>query len=238
MTNSLEVKGLAVGYTEAIVTDIDFRVNGGDIVALVGVNGAGKSTILKSIMGSARVHAGKIELNGADVTNRRSDLLARDGVAYVPQEHAVFSGLTVAENLRMGGYSLPRRTVASRIEDQLARFPQLVPKLSAMAHVLSGGERRQLALARALMTEPTIILLDEPTSNLSADLAHELLSGHVARLAQDGRAVVIVEQRVEMVLKASTRACLIGGGKMRMSGEAQQVLEVIREHGLLVTSAV
>ena len=238
MSNSLVVKGLAVGYSEAIVTDIDFSASEGDIVALVGVNGAGKSTILKSIMGSARVHAGVIELNGTDVTGRRSDLLAREGVAYVPQEHAVFSGLTVAENLRMGGYSLPRRLVATRIEEQLARFPQLVPKLSSMAHVLSGGERRQLALARALMTEPTVILLDEPTSNLSADLANELLSGHVARLAKDGRAVVVVEQRVEMVLKAATRACLIGGGKMRMCGEADEVLGVIREHGLLVTTVV
>jgi ABC-type branched-subunit amino acid transport system ATPase component len=238
MSNSLAVKGLAVGYSEPIVTDIDFSASEGDIVALVGVNGAGKSTILKSIMGSARVHAGVIELNGTDVTGRRSDLLAREGVAYVPQEHAVFSGLTVAENLRMGGYSLPRRLVAKRIEEQLARFPQLVPKQSSMAHVLSGGERRQLALARALMTEPTVILLDEPTSNLSADLANELLSGHVARLAQDGRVVVVVEQRVEMVLAAATRACLIGGGKMRMCGEAHEVLGVIREHGLLVTTVV
>lgn len=238
MTSSLIVEGLAAGYQEPVVKNVDFSVNGGEIVAIVGVNGAGKSTILKAIIGSATVHAGKVFLDGKNVTRRRSDLLAREGIGYVPQEHAVFSGLSVAENLRMGGYTLSRQLVNERIDLQLERFPQLIPKMSSMAHLLSGGERRQLGLARALMAEPTVILLDEPTSNLSADLAEELLSVHIARLSQEGRCVVVVEQRVEMILKAADKACFIGGGSMRMWDAANVVLDVIREHGLLVTSMV
>lgn len=235
MTNTLSVEGLAAGYREVIVKGVQFAAAGGEVVAIVGVNGAGKSTILKAIVGDARVHAGKVLIDGQDVTHRRTDLLARAGVGYVPQADAVFPGLTVVENLRMGGYALPRRLLAERVDAQLERFPQLVPKLSTMAHLLSGGERRQLALGRALMVEPSIMLLDEPTSNLSPDLAADLLFNHVARLAGEGRCVVVVEQRVEMVLKAAHRACLIGAGKMQLLSDAPAVLASIREHGLLVT---
>lgn len=233
MIVSLALEGLSAGYGEVIVSDVEFTATSGEVLAVVGVNGAGKSTILKSIVGGARVHAGRVYLNGKDVTGRRGDLLARGGIGYVPQSNDVFPGLTVTENLRMGGYQLPRREIAGRAAAVLERFPQLVVKHSALAHRLSGGERKQLAIARALMPEPSVLLLDEPTSNLSPNLAEDLLFNQIPSLAAESRCVVVVEQRVEVVLRAAHRACLIGGGRMQSVADAESILDLVHAHGLL-----
>lgn len=234
MSERMRVEELSAGYAEPVVQGVSFSCSPGEIVAIVGANGAGKSTILKTIMGEARVHGGKIFYEGADVTGRSSDYLTRNGIGYVPQLHDVFPGLSVMENLKMGGYLLSRDLLHRRIEAALERFPQLQAKRGASAHKLSGGERKQLALARALMIDPKLILLDEPTSNLSPNIADELLFTYVPALVNEGRCMIIVEQRVEAVLEIAHQACLIGGGKMRRSGPAGEILEFVREHGLLV----
>jgi ABC-type branched-subunit amino acid transport system ATPase component len=237
MSERIRIEGLSAGYAEPVVGQVSLSCASGEIVAIVGANGAGKSTILKTIMGEARVHSGHIFYEDEEVTGRRSDYLARQGIGYVPQLNDVFPGLSVIENLKMGGFLLSRPVLNERIEASFERFPQLRPKRSASAHKLSGGERKQLALARALMIAPRLILLDEPTSNLSPNIADELLQGYVPRLAAEGCAIIIVEQRVEAALQVAHHACLIGGGRMRRSGPASEVLEFVRENGLLVDSA-
>lgn len=232
----LRVQSLDAGYREVVVSGVDFTCNEGEIVVIVGVNGAGKSTILKAIMGEATVHAGHVFHNGEEITARSADVLAQRGIGYVPQLNDVFPGLSVTENLRMGGYLLPRHLVHERAERCLERFPQLRAKHGSSAHKLSGGERKQLALARALMTEPTLILLDEPTSNLSPNVVEELLFVLVPALAAEGRSIVIVEQAVEAALSIADRACLVGNGRMLRSGDAKEMLEVVTTHGLLAES--
>lgn len=232
----LRAERLDAGYREVIVTGVEFVVHTGEIVVIVGVNGAGKSTILKSIMGEARVHGGRVFHRGEDVTGMSEHLLARRGIGYVPQLNDVFPGLSVMENLRMGGFLLPRHLISERIEQNFQRFPQLVAKKSASAHKLSGGERKQLAIARSLMTDPTLLLLDEPTSNLSPNVVEELLFEIVPGLAKEGRSLLIVEQSVEAALSIADRACLVGGGRMIRSGDAAEMLEVVKDQGLLAES--
>lgn len=232
----LRVENVSAGYREVVVTGVELAVHSGEIVVIVGVNGAGKSTILKSIMGEARVHAGRVFHHGHDVTGIGAHLLARSGVGYVPQLNDVFPGLSVMENLRMGGYQLPHHLVAERIDANLQRFPQLVAKRGASAHKLSGGERKQLAIARALMTDPTLLLLDEPTSNLSPNLVEALLFEIVPALRDEGRSLLVVEQSVEAALSIADYACLVGGGRMIRGGDAQEMLTVVRDHGLLAES--
>lgn len=233
MIPALEVHGLAAGYGDIIVRDVEFTVTPNEVFAIVGVNGAGKSTILKSIVGGATVHSGTIILEGTVVTGFPGDQLARMGIGYVPQSNDIFPGLTVTENLRMGGYMVKRREVNGRIEDILGRFPQLSPKRSTRADKLSGGERKQLAIARALMAEPKVLLLDEPTSNLSPIIAENLLFTWVRNLASNGTCVVVVEQRVELVLEAADRACLVGGGRMQQVAGAKEMLSIVKTRGLL-----
>ena len=233
MTASLELRAVAAGYSEVIVRNVSFVANSNEILAIVGVNGAGKSTILKSIVGGSIVHSGCVYLNGEDITGRPGDQLAKQGIGYVPQSNDIFPGLTVLENLKMGGFLLKRRDVPGRIDLMFDRFPQLIPKRAIHADKLSGGERKQLAIARALMSEPTILLLDEPTSNLSPNVAESLLFKWVRELADEGRSIVVVEQRVEMVLEAADVACLIGGGAMQLMSDAKEILEVVRTQGLL-----
>lgn len=233
MSERLCIQALAAGYAEPVVRGISLTCRAGEVVAIVGVNGAGKSTILKTIMGEARAHSGRVLYEGDDVTGSPGDLLARRGIGYVPQLNDIFPGLSVIENLKMGGYLLSRHLLGERLEAVLHRFPQLRAKRSSSAHKLSGGERKQLALGRALMTDPRLLLLDEPTSNLAPKIADELLHVSVPGLAAEGRSVLLVEQRVEAALQSAHRACLIGGGRMRREGAAADLLDFVRAHGLL-----
>lgn len=233
MTTNLELRDVAAGYSEVIVRDISFVASPREVLAIVGVNGAGKSTILKAVVGGSTVHSGHVFLNGEEVTGRPGDQLAKQGIGYVPQSNDVFAGLTVIENLKMGGFLLKKREVQGRIDEMIDRFPQLAPKRSTNADKLSGGERKQLAIARALMAAPTVLLLDEPTSNLSPNVAESLLFTWVRELADEGRCIVVVEQRVEMVLEAADRACLIGSGAMQLVAPADEILQIVRTQGLL-----
>jgi branched-chain amino acid transport system ATP-binding protein len=221
----LEVRGFSAGYGRAlIVSGVDLDVCEGEVVAVVGPNGAGKSTLLKAIVGVIPPMAGTVRFRGDLVTKLSTDELARRGIGYIPQSRDVFDTLTVEENLRMGGYLLKRTQVESGIERVLATFPTLKPLFRRTAHKLSGGERKLVAIAKVMMLQPTLYLLDEPTSNLSVELAHKLLTEQVPRLAGTGAAVLIVEQKAKAALEVSQWAYLMVAGVISMSSPAAELL--------------
>jgi ABC-type branched-subunit amino acid transport system ATPase component len=221
----LEVRELAAGYGPTpIVSAVNLDVGEGEVVAVVGPNGAGKSTLLKAIVGVIPAMAGTVRFQGHSVTNLSGDELARRGIGYVPQSHDVFDTLTVAENLRIGGYLLRREEVDARVATILSTFPMLRPLLGRTAHKLSGGERKLVAIARVMMLEPSFYVLDEPTSNLSVDLARKLLGEHIPRIAETGAAVLLVEQKAKAALEVSQWAYLMVAGAVSMSMAAQEML--------------
>src|SRR5207244_1366525 len=169
-----------------VVQDVSISVGAGEIVAVIGPNGAGKSTLLKSVIGILRVTGGRVLLGADDVTNHPPEELARRGVGYVPQVLDIFEPLTVLENLEMGGYLLPPVRVRTRIDEVTQVFPALASMLKRRADKLSGGERKMLAIARVLVLDPRVLILDEPTANLSPNLADSLLQEQVRRLPEMG----------------------------------------------------
>jgi ABC-type branched-subunit amino acid transport system ATPase component len=216
---ALRAENITAGYGgDPVIRGITVAADPAEIVSLVGPNGSGKSTLLKGLAGIVRVAPGRVLVGGADLTNTAPEEVARAGVGYVPQVDDVFAPLTVRENLEMGGYLLRRAEVAGRIERALAVFPRLAGMLTRPAGRLSGGERKMLAMARVLMLDPGLFLLDEPTANLAPKVAAELLGEHVRRLASSGATVLIVEQRARAVLAISDRTYVLGGGEVRMEG--------------------
>ena len=222
----LAVQDLTAGYGGApIVNGASASVGLGEIVTIVGPNGAGKSTFLKAVVGMIPALGGKVTLAGEDVTNMRANLLARRGLGYVPQVNDVFDTLTVVDNLEMGGYLLSRADIAARTDAVLEVFPSLKRMLKRTASKLSGGERKMLAMARVLMLEPKVLVLDEPTSNLSSELSRVLLEDHVRRLGAAGAAVMIVEQKALAALSISDWGYVMAGGTVRVSSAAAELLE-------------
>jgi branched-chain amino acid transport system ATP-binding protein len=220
----LDARALTTGYARTpIVHAVDVSVALGEIVAVIGPNGAGKSTLLKAIAGALPVMSGEVWLCGEIITNESSDHRARLGLGYVPQVNDVFFAMTVTENLEMGGYTLPRREVAGRINEVFELIPMLQPLATRLASKLSGGERKLLAFGRALMMRPTFLLLDEPTANLSPDLAKTMLREHVARLAAHGVGILLVEQRASEALEIASRAYVLVSGRISMSGNASEI---------------
>jgi ABC-type branched-subunit amino acid transport system ATPase component len=210
---------VTAGYGgDPVIRDITLSVDPGEVVSLVGPNGSGKSTLLKSLAGVVHVSSGTVKVGDRDLTNSAPEDIARAAVGYVPQVDDVFGPLSVKENLEMGGYLLPRKQVAERVERVLTIFPRLGEMLTRGAGKLSGGERKMLAMGRVLMLDPGVFLLDEPTANLAPIVANSLLQEHVRRLAESGAAVLIVEQRARAVLAISDRTYVLGGGEVRMEG--------------------
>jgi ABC-type branched-subunit amino acid transport system ATPase component len=215
----LRVTGVTAGYGgDPVIRNVNVRAEPGEVVSLVGANGSGKSTLLKSLVGVVRVTAGTVVIGETDVTRKAPEEVARAGVGYVPQVDDVFAPLTVRENLEMGGYLLPARQVGARIDEVTAIFPRLGAMLTRAAGKLSGGERKMLAMGRVLMLQPAVFLLDEPTANLAPAIARTLLEEHVRRLAANGAAVLVVEQRARAVLAISDRTYVLAGGEVRMEG--------------------
>jgi branched-chain amino acid transport system ATP-binding protein len=220
----LRAEGITAGYSgDPVIHAISVRAEPGEVVSIVGPNGSGKSTLLKSLAGVLRMSAGRVLVGGTDLTGQAPEEIARAGVGYVPQVDDVFPPLTVRENLEMGGYLLPRRAVAARIEQVLAVFPGLGSMASRPAGKLSGGERKMLAMGRVLMLEPALVVLDEPTANLAPKIASTVLQEHVRSLAATGASVLIVEQRAKAVLEISDRTYVLGGGQLRMEGRPEEL---------------
>ena len=184
----LRAEGITAGYGGVpVIRDVSISVGPGEIVAVIGPNGAGKSTLLKSLVGILRASTGKILLGADDVTGHTPDDLARRGVGYVPQVQDIFEPLSVKENLEMGGYLLKDSALPTRIKEVCEVFPALTPMMKRRSDKLSGGERKMLAIARVLMLDPRVLILDEPTANLAPALADTLLKERVRRLADLAR---------------------------------------------------
>ncbi|HEX8976222.1 MAG TPA: ABC transporter ATP-binding protein [Solirubrobacteraceae bacterium] len=221
---SLRTEEITAGYQGSpVVHGVSISVQPGEVVSIVGPNGSGKSTLLKSLVGLVEIMSGRVIVGDREVTGWPAENVARIGVGYVPQIDDVFPPLTVRENLEMGGYLLKPREVSGRVEHVLKVFPQLGRMVGRRAGKLSGGERKMLAMGRALMLEPALVVLDEPTANLAPKIALTVLQEHVRSLAATGASVLIVEQRAKAVLEISDRTYVLGGGQLRMEGRPAEL---------------
>ncbi len=217
----LAASAIVAGYGAAdeILKGVDFLVRPGEIVCIIGPNGAGKSTLLKAIAGLLTPKSGTVTLDGQAITGRLPRDIARAGLAYVPQEHNIFPTMTVRENLEMGGYVDPK-AAGQRIDAAFSRFPVLATKRRHAARTLSGGERQMLAVAMALMVEPRVLLLDEPSAGLSP-LAAEKLFDAVVDINREGLSVGMVEQNASEALAISHRGYILVDGRNSRTGEAK-----------------
>ena len=224
MTRVLEVRGLEGGYGSVqILYEIDMHVDEGEFVTIIGPNGCGKSTLIKTIFGIATYYGGDIEYRGQDVSGWRTDQLVNHGIAYVPQIDNVFPSLSVEENLQMGGNTLPNNILNQRIERSLEMFPDLRSREHDLAASLSGGERQMLAISRALISDPKFLLLDEPTAALSP-LYQQQIIDRIDSLRKEGITILIVEQNARLSLARSDRGYIMASGKMVHTGDAQHIL--------------
>lgn len=228
----LEVSGLVAGYGEVqILHGVSLRVAEGEMVAVIGPNGAGKSTLMKAIVGLVRPQAGRVLLRGQDITGLPPEQVVARGICYVPQADNVFPSLTVQENLEMGAYLVPKQ-VKERLERAFALFPELAQRRHERAGRLSGGQRQMLALARALMLDPQVLLLDEPSAGLAPRMV-EVVFAKVREINAAGTAVLMVEQNAREALKLAHRAYVLAMGQNRLEGPAQELLgspEVARSY--------
>ncbi len=223
----LRCRGVEVSYGSVqVLFGVDFEVAEGEIVALLGTNGAGKSTLLKAVSGLASTGAGSVVLDGEDVTGRRTDLLARSGVALMPGGRGIFPTLSVAENLRLAGWTLrgDAAAVDAAREGMLALFPVLRERIDQQAGNLSGGEQQMLSLAQALMTNPKLLLIDELSLGLAPTVVGQLIDV-VRGLNERGVTIVVVEQSVNVALELARRAVFMEKGQVRFSGPTADLLE-------------
>ena len=220
----IEVANLTSGYGKAeIVKGVSMKVYPGEITTIIGPNGAGKSTFLKSIAGVVQVFSGSISIHGRDVTGAKASDMAGHGVAYVPQEANVFRTLTVLENLEMGAWTLSAG-LKERLDAVFAVFPDLAERRSALAGNLSGGQRQMVAFGAALIVNPKILLLDEPSAGLSPKLVHEMFQT-IREVNETGVGILMVEQNAMQALQMSDRGFVLAAGQETMSGPAGELLQ-------------
>jgi branched-chain amino acid transport system ATP-binding protein len=217
----LEVVGLAAGYLgERVVDEIDIEVGTGEAVAIIGSNGAGKTTLFRAIAGLLRSMAGRIMLDGKDLTRLPAHRRSRAGIAYVPAERHLFPAMTLKTNLVLGAY--PKRPDSETLELVYDLFPTLKERGRQQAATLSGGEQQMLAVARALAARPRLLMLDEPTTGLApivAQAAFKALEG----LKNKGMTLVIAEQQVPLALSVADRGYVLENGRIRLSGTSEEL---------------
>lgn len=212
------------GYGDVIIVhDVSIKVAEGEIVAIVGPNGSGKSTLIKSLLGFVKLFKGTILYHGEDITGIAPDRAVSIGIGYVPQINNVFPNLTINENLDMGAYHRKgKASIKTGIREIFDMFPELEERKNALAGNLSGGERQMLAIARAMMAEPRVLLLDEPLASLSPKPANVILS-KMKKIKAGGTAIVIVEQNVKKALSISNRGYVLVNGACAMEGDADSL---------------
>ena len=222
----LEVKDLEVYYgVIQAIKGVSFHVEKGEVIALIGANGAGKTTILHTVTGLISPKKGSVIFEGKDITKVPAHKIVSMGMAHVPEGRRVFAELSVYENLKMGAYT---RTDKAEIEDSLKnvykRFPRLEERKNQMAGTLSGGEQQMLAMGRALMSKPGIILMDEPSMGLSPILVNEIFD-IIRSVSESGTTVLLVEQNAKKALSIADRAYVLETGNITLEGKAKDLLE-------------
>ncbi len=223
---ALEVLGLSTGYGDIkVIHDVSLVVRTGEIVCLLGPNGAGKSTVLKAVMGYLKATAGRIVANGQDLAGMAVHNVVRSGVGYVPQGRIVFPDMSVADNLDVGGYLLTSVERRQRIEEVLQFFPRLRERRAAHAGKLSGGEQQMVAIARALMTRPRVLLLDEPSLGLAPVVADQVFEELVQLNRQWAVTMMLVEQNAVRALSISHRGYVLDLGRNRHEGSSASLVE-------------
>ena len=217
----LEASALEAGYLgENVVEGVDLRVAAGEAVAVIGSNGAGKTTLFRAICGMLPVSAGRVRFDGRDITGRPTHRVARAGLAYVPAERHLFPGMSVRENLLLGAY--PGRPDPSAFELVFHLFPRLRERPRQAAGSLSGGEQQMLAVGRALMSRPRLLMLDEPTTGLAPKLARSAYQALQA-LKETGVTLLVAEQQVPLALSLADRGYVLENGRVRLEGASEDL---------------
>lgn len=220
----LEISGIKAGYgSMAVLQGVDMRIGKGEVVAVLGSNGVGKTTLNNVISGFIRPSAGWISFKGETITGRKPRDIVAAGIAHVPEGRKIFPNLSVGENLKLGAFSRASKNVKQNFERMCAIFPRLKERLSQSAGTLSGGEQQMLAIGRGLMSEPELLILDEPSLGLSPIMVEEMF-GLITKINADGVAVLLVEQNVMQSLGVAERAYVIEQGRFVMQGEAATLL--------------
>ena len=221
----LEVKGLQVYYgVIQALKDVSFEVNQGEVIALIGANGAGKTTTLHTLTGLLPAKQGSIIFEGVDITKMPAHKIVEMGIAHVPEGRRVFSQLSVYENLIMGAYTRKdKKEIAENLENVYKRFPRLRERKTQRAGTLSGGEQQMLAMGRALMSNPKMIVMDEPSMGLSPIFVNEIFD-IIEKVSASGTTVLLVEQNAKKALSIADRAYVLETGNIVLSGEAKQLM--------------
>ncbi len=225
MTAVLRVEALSAGYGgRVILHDVNFEVQPGQIMTIIGHNGAGKSTLLRAIFNLLPVRSGGIFLGERDLSREASDRLLLAGIAYIPQHRSVFPRLTIEENLRMGGYLVRDKAVlAERTAKVLELFPVLKQRTGQLAGMMSGGEQRMLEIARTLLQDPKLIMLDEPSIGLAPKMVDAVFD-NVRLLREQGKAILMVEQNVKKALSVSDRGGVMELGSLHIQDQASRLI--------------
>jgi len=223
----LQVTDLVSGYGKLqVLNGISMQAKSNEVTVIVGPNGSGKSTLLKSISGLTTVFGGTVKVDGSkDITRLHPHLIARMGIAYLPQTQNVFTNLTVDENITLAGYTLGKEQVDQRVKEVLEIFPQLKRYMSTKASNLSGGERQMLAMAMALLRKPTVMMFDEPTANLAPKVANQVLTTISSLVETMQITLLLVEQNAKRALEIGDQAYLLVGGRKNFEGSARSLLE-------------
>jgi len=215
----LSIQNLHAGYNGMqVLQGISLQVRAGEITAIIGPNGAGKSTLLKSIFNQCEIYSGKISFKGKDITRFPTHELILEGISYVPQGRLVFSNLTVRENLELGAFTIREKEVVNAaLKEVFQKFPFLKERENDFAFALSGGQQQMLAIARALMQNPQLLLLDEPSLGLSPKAMKEVFE-KIIQLNKEGIAIIIVEQNAKQAVKIASKTFVLEDGKIALQG--------------------